>query len=186
MFGRCSVEHLKKETILSLSTGRSIVFLNGGSLCKTQRHIVLVSKSSILIFLKTLHSRSWQRSWESISDMRKLWLDDERQAPAQWIHVTTANEAIHLLMTGEFDEVSLDHDLGACKACTDSCTDDMPDCPHNGNGYQVLCWLESRVADDSLFRVPVIRVHTANPSARLKMLAAKKSIETILWRRLLS
>jgi len=108
--------------------------------------------------------------------MRKLWLDDERQEPSGWVRVMTAQEAVNMLLTEEFDEISLDHDLGACKECADACTDDMPDCPHNGNGYDVLCWLESRVADDPLFRVPVIHVHTANPSARIKILAAVKSI----------
>ena len=45
----------------------------------------------------------------------RVWLDDDlenRAAPAGWIHVTTAREAISLLDTERVVELSLDHDLG--------------------------------------------------------------------------
>lgn len=44
--------------------------------------------------------------------MTRLWLDDERPAPAGWVHVRTASTAIELLAAGGVTEVSLDHDLG--------------------------------------------------------------------------
>jgi hypothetical protein len=45
----------------------------------------------------------------------KVWLDDDliyRTAPEGWIHVTTADQAIDYLRTGNVVELSLDHDLG--------------------------------------------------------------------------
>jgi hypothetical protein len=77
----------------------------------------------------------------------KVYLDDERPAPAGWVR------AIALLESGEVTELSLDHDLG----------DDA-----QGTGYDVVLWLEQAVALRG-FRPPQIRVHTANVSARVKM-----------------
>ena len=45
----------------------------------------------------------------------RVWLDDDlvdRTAPEGWMQVTTAREAIELLLTGRVVELSLDHDLG--------------------------------------------------------------------------
>jgi len=42
----------------------------------------------------------------------KLWLDDARTAPEGWVHVTTTEECIAKLATGEVEMVSLDNDLG--------------------------------------------------------------------------
>ncbi|WP_423252381.1 cyclic-phosphate processing receiver domain-containing protein [Vibrio vulnificus] len=50
-------------------------------------------------------------------------------------------------------EISLDHDLG----------DDA-----HGTGYDVVLWIEEAVATQD-FQPPVIRVHSANSSARQKM-----------------
>lgn len=91
----------------------------------------------------------------------KLWLDDERPSPPGWIHVKTASQAMMMLESCAFVEVSLDHDLG----------DDA------GDGHQVICWLEERVATDALFPIPIIHIHTANASARLRMLQAVANIE---------
>ncbi|WP_232466394.1 cyclic-phosphate processing receiver domain-containing protein [Burkholderia ubonensis] len=66
------------------------------------------------------------------------------------------DEAIALLQTGKVTEISLDHDLG----------DDT-----RGTGYDVLEWIEAEVVLNG-FKPPQIRVHSANPSARAKMLAA--------------
>jgi hypothetical protein len=41
-----------------------------------------------------------------------VFLDDERTAPEGWVLVTSPQEAIRLLATGNVDQISLDHDLG--------------------------------------------------------------------------
>ena len=78
-----------------------------------------------------------------------LWLDDEREPPDGWIWAKTAEEAIEELRTGYVTEVSLDHDLGMNE---------------NGTGYDVLCYIEEFVKP-----LPLIHIHTANASARVKM-----------------
>ena len=60
-----------------------------------------------------------------------------------------------LLQTGQVTELSLDHDLG----------DD-----EHGTGYDVVLWIEEAVALRG-FMPPKILVHSANSSARQKMLA---------------
>ena len=94
-----------------------------------------------------------------------VWLDDERSAPScDWIVATTAQDAILLLRTGQVATISLDHDLG----------DDA-----SGTGYDVLLWIERAVAERG-FRPPVTHVHTANPPARIRMLAAVEAISRIV------
>ena len=83
----------------------------------------------------------------------KVYLDDERETPAGWVRVYWPNEAIALLQTGHVEVVSLDHDLG---------DDDR------GTGYDVVLWIEEAVATCG-FVPPVIKVHSANSSARNKM-----------------
>lgn len=90
----------------------------------------------------------------------EVYLDDERETPAGWVRVYWPDEAIELLQRGNVTEVSLDHDLG----------DD-----ERGTGYDVLLWIEEQVALND-FRAPVIRVHSANSSARQKMEAAIEAI----------
>jgi hypothetical protein len=94
----------------------------------------------------------------------KIWLDDERPAPAGWVRAYWPEDAIGAMECNDVDVISLDHDLGDDK---------------RGTGYDVLLWLEEAVAVHGV-RPPLILVHTANPSARLKMEAAKKKIEE-LW-----
>lgn len=86
----------------------------------------------------------------------KVYLDDERVAPQGWVQVRWPDEAIELLKTGEVRDLSLDHDLG----------DDA-----RGTGYDVLLWIEEQVMCKQ-FIPPSIRVHSANPAARLRMEAA--------------
>jgi hypothetical protein len=93
----------------------------------------------------------------------RLFLDDERTAPdgADWVTVRSAHVAMMLMERLPFSEISLDHDLGDEKVV--------------GTGYDVLCWLERRAAMGDY--VPrTINVHTANSSARIKMMLAVKSI----------
>jgi len=91
----------------------------------------------------------------------KVFLDDERQTPEGWVRVYWPDEAIELLKTGQVSEISLDHDLG----------DDQ-----RGTGYDVLLWIEEMVftqkKGQNHFKPPIIHVHSANASAREKMLRA--------------
>lgn len=91
----------------------------------------------------------------------RVYLDDERQTPDGWIRVYWPAEAIALLETGEVEELSLDHDLG----------DD-----ERGTGYDVVLWIEEAVVVRG-FKPPKMYVHSANSSAREKMLAGIRSIE---------
>ena len=80
----------------------------------------------------------------------KLWLDDRRPAPIGWTRALTVADAQALLMTGDVEEASLDHDLGACVACMRGLTVeewleahnyDMPTCEHVGTGLTLCVWM---------------------------------------------
>ncbi|MEJ2043219.1 MAG: hypothetical protein P8X74_22070 [Reinekea sp.] len=90
----------------------------------------------------------------------KVFLDDERVPPEGWVLVRWPSEAIELLKKHEVQEISLDHDLG---------NDEI------GTGYDVILWLEEQVAIFN-FLPPVITIHSANTSARRKMLAGVENI----------
>ncbi|MEN4920871.1 cyclic-phosphate processing receiver domain-containing protein [Achromobacter spanius] len=93
----------------------------------------------------------------------KVYLDDERATPEGWVRVYWPDEAIALLESGSVEEISLDHDLG---------DDDR------GTGYDVILWMEEAVAVHG-FRPPRIHVHSANSSARDKMLAGVRAISQL-------
>lgn len=93
----------------------------------------------------------------------KLWVDDERPAPDQsWTVARTSAEAISKLflmgVTLQVDEISLDHDLGG-----------------DDTGFKVL---------DHLIKYDnwpdVLTIHTSNPPARKRMLAAANA-EAPAW-----
>jgi hypothetical protein len=94
----------------------------------------------------------------------KVWLDDWRPAPNGWISCRWPEEVIKLLQTNTVEEVSLDHDLadpdvigaGYCSAIRER------------TGYDVLVWIEEQVTIND-FNPPNILIHTANPSARIRM-----------------
>lgn len=94
----------------------------------------------------------------------RVFLDDERGTPEGWIRVYWPDEAIALLESGQVDELSLDHDLG----------DDV-----RGTGYDVVLWIEEAVALRG-FKPPKITVHSANSSARDKMIAGIHAIECMV------
>lgn len=96
----------------------------------------------------------------------KVFLDDERPTPEGWTSARWPEDVIALLETGAVTELSLDHDLG---------DDD------HGTGYTVILWIEEAVAVHG-FQPPQIHVHTANPSAREKMLLGVKAIERLAAR----
>ena len=91
----------------------------------------------------------------------RVYLDDERNTPTGWVRVYWPDEAIALLEAGLVSEISLDHDLG----------DDA-----RGTGYDVVLWIEEAVALRG-FVPPRMHVHSANSSAREKMLAGIRAIE---------
>lgn len=94
----------------------------------------------------------------------RVFLDDERVPPAGWTLVRWPDEAIALLERGGVEEISLDHDLG----------DDR-----RGTGYDVVLWIERAVAERG-FDPPVVRVHSANSSARLEMEAGIEAIARLV------
>lgn len=98
--------------------------------------------------------------------MIKIWLDDEREAPGEWIRVYTAQACISTLDAfkncgDRIDHLSLDHDLGS----------------DAGTGYDVLLWIEEKVFNDSYVPPETISVHSANAGARKKMLLAVDAIK---------
>lgn len=93
----------------------------------------------------------------------RLWLDDDlvdRAAPQDWVHVTTAWEAIELLETRTVVELSLDHDLG--------------DDERFGRGIDVVDWLaeQQELHGRSLWPRDGIVIHSANPAGRDAMVRA--------------
>jgi len=100
----------------------------------------------------------------SNQNLIRVYLDDERPTPSGWVRVYWPSEAIALLESGCVQELSLDHDLG----------DDQ-----RGTGYDVILWIEEAVALRS-FTPPIMHVHSANSSAREKMLAGIRAIERML------
>lgn len=94
----------------------------------------------------------------------KVFLDDERKTPAGWKRAYWHDEVIELIKTENVEEISLDHDLG----------DD-----ERGTGYDVIKWIEFAVALGELKDLPIIKVHSANISARKKMEMGIKSIERL-------
>jgi hypothetical protein len=108
-----------------------------------------------------------------------LWLDDIRD-PADfgcdgfnW--VKTVGEAKVLLLTGQVEQASLDHDLGACDECMGGKTIEewlvetdftaMPNCTHVGSGYDLCLWM----AETGTWPKEKPFVHSANPVGRVRM-----------------
>ena len=97
----------------------------------------------------------------------KVYLDDERTTPEGWVRTYWPEDTIALLTTGLVEQISLDH-LG----------DDS-----RGTSYDVVLWIEEQVALNG-FKPPVITVHSANTSARHKMLLGIESIERLASQKL--
>lgn len=94
----------------------------------------------------------------------RVYLDDERQAPIGWTRTTKVCETIELLRTNKVTHLSLDHDLGCEKT-----------------GYDVLLWIEQEMGFNK-FNPPIIKIHTANSSARVKMELAVYKIQKMKYR----
>jgi hypothetical protein len=100
-----------------------------------------------------------------------IWLDDERPPPGpKWVWMDNAPAVIRVLSSVVHVVcISLDHDLG--------------DDETYGTGYDVIEWIERRVYMDDNYIPPDLSIHTANPVARTKMLAARDSIRRQLLSR---
>jgi hypothetical protein len=92
----------------------------------------------------------------------KLFVDDVREPPdATWTVVRSFDEAMQLLpRTTEYvTAVSLDHDLGTEKT-----------------GYDVALWLEEMVHVHGMIPPRLLKVHSANPVGRARIMQAFESI----------
>lgn len=93
----------------------------------------------------------------------KVYHDDVRNTSDGWVRTYWPEEAIKLRKMGAVTEISLDHHLG----------DDV-----HGTGYSVLLWIEEQVAVHGMVP-PIMRAHSSNASARLKMEAAIEAINRL-------
>lgn len=87
---------------------------------------------------------------------RKLYVDDLRPCPEGWDVARNFHQAIVMLDTGDYDEVSLDHDIASFYGNKEM------------TGYDVLQYLIMKKMEGA--KVPtIIRVHSANPVGVKKM-----------------
>lgn len=91
----------------------------------------------------------------------KVYLDDQRPAPVDWVIARTADEAIRLLRSGKVIAMSLDYDLGD---------------PHFGTGLDVLEWLEEAVSSRRI-RLPQLTAHSGSMLGRRRLEAAIALLE---------
>lgn len=84
----------------------------------------------------------------------KVYLDDKRTTPDGYLRAFWPEHVTEYLNLLPIKEISLDHDLG----------DD-----EHGTGYDVVCFLEEKVYFDRNYKLPEIKTHTDNSSARDKM-----------------
>ena len=100
--------------------------------------------------------------------MKRLWLDDIREAPHGWVRVNTAKDAIDVLrIGGRIDEISLDHDLG----------EGNQGVADPGTGLDVLDWMLQQAMEGRWDCVPrTIHIHTANPVGAARMTWVKRRI----------
>lgn len=88
--------------------------------------------------------------------MRRLYVDDLRPRPEGWDVARNFHQAIVMLDTGDYDEVSLDHDIASFYGNKEM------------TGWDVLQYLIMRKLEGAT--VPsVVRVHSANPVGVVKM-----------------
>lgn len=82
---------------------------------------------------------------DAIQRTVKLWLDDSRPAPPDWLRVATVRSAQRLLEAEMVHEVSLDYDLGWCADCIHRGEHlkhtGQRHCPHTPTGYDLVAWM---------------------------------------------
>ena len=79
----------------------------------------------------------------------KLWLDDTRPAPPDWVWCQSIEAAKTLLRTGKVESASLDHDLGLNKK----------------TGYDLCMWM----VENNTWPTNKPTVHSANPVGAIRM-----------------
>jgi hypothetical protein len=111
-----------------------------------------------------------------IAARMKLWVDDHRAAPRGWRRVRSVAAAKVYLEQGLVTDISLDHDMGACPACTargrhigrmtrpGNTFYDY--CSHVPSGYDLCLWMEQT----GRWPRGSVRVHSANPAGARRML----------------
>jgi len=105
----------------------------------------------------------------------KLWVDDHRPAPRGWRRVRSVAAAKVYLEQGLVTDISLDHDMGACAACTAAGRhigrmtrrgNTFYDyCAHVPSGYDLCLWMEQT----GRWPRGSVRVHSANPIGAHRM-----------------
>lgn len=110
----------------------------------------------------------------------KVWLDDIRQpwkwGRAGWTWAKTYDEAITFLKNYDVEEIDLDHDLTIDQT--------LGILDQEKTGYDVLLWIEEKVVTDADYVPPTMYVHTANPAARPRMIAAIVKIKELATERM--
>lgn len=96
----------------------------------------------------------------------RLWVDDVRDPPNDtWDVARSYDEAVNLLSTRPYVDVSLDHDLGDA----------------NGNtGYDVACWIEQAIHAGKLWLPGNLTCHSDNPPGRDRIMSALASAAKIM------
>ena len=98
----------------------------------------------------------------------KLFLDDTRRPPPRFTHLAcTARDAIALLESVAFEEVSLDYDLGPAEA---------------GTGGDVARWMRDAALEGRLSPTHW-RVHSANREGSQEILALLREADRAWGRR---
>jgi hypothetical protein len=107
---------------------------------------------------------------DSVQRTLKLWLDDSRPAPSDWLRVTTVVSAQRLLEVQLVHEVSLDYDLGWCADCIHRGEHlkhtGQRHCPHTPTGYDLVAWM----ADTGHWPKLPPNVHSGNLDGGARML----------------
>lgn len=105
-----------------------------------------------------------------------VYMDDVRKCPfIGWTVVRTVEECQRLLLTGEVEHLSLDHDMGACEECVkdNKHIGDMQGdrttfynwCPHVLDGTKLVYWM----IENNVWPKEKPEVHSANPVGRDRM-----------------
>ena len=90
--------------------------------------------------------------------MKKLYVDDIRKCPTGWDLAKDYFEALEMLDTTDYDEISLDHDLASYE----------PDTKEERTGVDIVRFLVERKIDGK-YVPPIINVHSANPVGSKRM-----------------
>lgn len=94
----------------------------------------------------------------------KVYLDNQRAAPAGWLAVRWPEDAILLLATNEVTELSLDHDFGR---------------GGRGSSDEVLQWIAEAVATRG-FAAPAITIHSINSNQKQRLQARVAEITRLV------